>query len=400
MGQSHQDWEMAGIIFLFVADISYYDFYCSFPLPFLSNILTLQKYGYVIYSTIMNYYYPQSIDDLREGIARSLDRGATAFKVGELMDKHGSDGWLEPLLDDLGPYIQVQIGDLASLLEASYNFYHFCSPAATFAVLCFFLALFLLTAYVSSAYALKVLWFILGLIFFGCWPIASRYPKYRLLVSPFKWILWNVPTHSEMAFQFLQDRADIARDAMRSHDTYDNISGHTVPEMTASLGESDSESASFVTAPTIPKHEERDILSFRCTYLSIPGHFIVSTSNIRFTPLSSILPHKSFNKQYTDLVEISKRQIHSSILSLGKVTMGMDKLELRFRGYEGGASTHGLGEQRDVEIILLENMRGRDKAFNAMVAFSGVRWQHLQKSSGKRNGEGNSLGNANVEYEN
>ena len=51
----------------------------------------------------MNYYYPTSLKELREGIERSIERGATALKIGELMDKHGSDEWLGPLMDELGP---------------------------------------------------------------------------------------------------------------------------------------------------------------------------------------------------------------------------------------------------------------------------------------------------------
>lgn len=50
----------------------------------------------------------------------------------------------------------------------------------------------------------------------------------------------------------------------------------------------------------------------------------------------------------------------------------MDKLELRFRGREGGAGMYGMGEQESAGIVLLENVRGRDKAFNAIVAFSGL----------------------------
>jgi len=42
----------------------------------------------------MNYYCPSSVDAVREGIQRSINPGATAFKVGELIeliDKHGNN---------------------------------------------------------------------------------------------------------------------------------------------------------------------------------------------------------------------------------------------------------------------------------------------------------------------
>ncbi|CZR50130.1 uncharacterized protein PAC_00002 [Phialocephala subalpina] len=127
---------------------------------------------------------------------------------------------------------------------------------------------------------------------------------------------------------------------------------------------------------------QRDILSFGCTYFHIPGRLIISIHGLRFVAaaISRALPHESFDKPYSELVEMSKRQTRSSVLSpLAKVTTGTDKLEIRFRGREGGAGVYGMGEQKSAEIVLLENMRGRGKAFNSIVAFSGVRWQHLQQ---------------------
>jgi hypothetical protein len=121
----------------------------------------------------------------------------------------------------------------------------------------------------------------------------------------------------------------------------------------------------------------RDILSFGYTYVHAPGRFIISTHGVRFTSeVGRFLHFESFHKPFSKLVEMSKRQTKSSILSpLAKVTTGMDKLELRFRGRECGM---------DAEVVVLENMRERDKAFNALLGFSGVMWQHLQKRPEKK----------------
>lgn len=48
---------------------------------------------------------------------RARDNQGTAYKFGELIDKHGGEKWLEPLIDELGPYIQLQLGDIANMLE-------------------------------------------------------------------------------------------------------------------------------------------------------------------------------------------------------------------------------------------------------------------------------------------
>jgi hypothetical protein len=85
------------------------------------------------------------------------------------------------------------------------------------------------------------------------------------------------------------------------------------------------------------------------------------------------LPYDSFRKLYSDLIEMSKRQTRSSILSpLAKVTTGMDKVELRFRAEGVGADVNETQKVDRPEMVLLENMRDRDKAFNAVIAFSGV----------------------------
>jgi hypothetical protein len=47
----------------------------------------------------------------------SPQQGGTAYRFGELIDKHGRENWLEPLIDELGPYIQLQLGDVANMLE-------------------------------------------------------------------------------------------------------------------------------------------------------------------------------------------------------------------------------------------------------------------------------------------
>lgn len=75
------------------------------------------KWLYILYLVIKNRFYPTSVGSLRESMQRALDGQGTAYRVGEIIDKHGRDSWLEPLVDELGPYIQLQIGDIANILE-------------------------------------------------------------------------------------------------------------------------------------------------------------------------------------------------------------------------------------------------------------------------------------------
>jgi hypothetical protein len=105
-----------------------------------------------------------------------------------LVDKYSSKEWLEPLLDEVGPCLQVQAADLADSLEITDNFVHWRNSEATRNVLCLLAALTLVVTFVDGRLLAQILWMGMGFVFFGCWPISALYPRYRLLVSPFKWL--------------------------------------------------------------------------------------------------------------------------------------------------------------------------------------------------------------------
>lgn len=49
-----------------------------------------------------------------------------AYRLGELINKHGREDWLGPLIDEAGPMVQLQLGDLANLLEVFSKYVHIC----------------------------------------------------------------------------------------------------------------------------------------------------------------------------------------------------------------------------------------------------------------------------------
>lgn len=324
-----------------------------------------------------NYFYPSTVEGLRQGMERTSDGAAGALEIGELVEKHGTTEWLEPLLDEIGPYMQVQAADIADSLEITDNFFHWRNPAATRNVLCLLGAMTLVVAIVDGRLLAQIAWLGIGFIFFGCWPISALYPRYRLLVNPFKWMFWDVPTHAEWCFQHLNDRASIARNAIlsRAAESGQSETGN-MPPIPLTSGPSNPDGESFETAGTVNLIDERDLLRFSCTCQHVPGHLIISTASIRFVPTSNPFKQPSFTIPYPELVELTKRHTRSTILNPAATE---DKLEIRFRGRHGGTGTHSEPHGENATVVLLENMSGRDKAFNAIVGFSGLRWQHLQK---------------------
>lgn len=75
------------------------------------------QWAYILYMVIRNRYHPSSVESLRESIERCQEVNSKAHQFSELIEKYGREGWLEPLISDLGPDIQLQLGDLANILE-------------------------------------------------------------------------------------------------------------------------------------------------------------------------------------------------------------------------------------------------------------------------------------------
>lgn len=304
------------------------------------------------------------------------------------MDQHGSRDWLRPLLDQLGPFVQLQLSDLADLLEIVDNFYHMRSPSATIATLILLFGISIFVMLVPTETSLRAFWLLVGVVFFACWPVSSLYPCYRLVVSPARWAFWKVPTHAEWSIKYLQERASRVRMALSdpSETSPTPASSHDPPASTTSSG------STF--------NPDTDLLSFSCTYHRQPGHLILDADTLRFAPasmletlqghISAISPVKPFHYEYKDLVEMRKDSddgsktrtrkgsaSHALLAPLKKVTAatGLTNLELKFMPRK--TTDEGVSTTLEPDIILLEYMHSRNRAFNAILAFSRVQWRHV-----------------------
>jgi hypothetical protein len=169
-------------------------------------------YFYIIYSTVRNKFRPSSVQTVRDNVTRAIDRKARVQAWGDLIQRHGKDDWLEPLLNEVGPIIQMQLGDVADLLEVMVNFHRHEKPRLTIASVFLFSCCLAVSLFADMAFCVKLVWFIIGAGFFVTYPIATNFPKYRLVVSHFRWMFWDIPTHAELAILRLQEKA-VVRDA-------------------------------------------------------------------------------------------------------------------------------------------------------------------------------------------
>ena len=61
--------------------------------------------------------YPPAIEDLRESIKKSEDVDRTATSITQLIEQHGSRGWMDALIEKMGPRSLLALTDMADTLE-------------------------------------------------------------------------------------------------------------------------------------------------------------------------------------------------------------------------------------------------------------------------------------------
>lgn len=64
---------------------------------------------------LVNRYFPNTVESLRESQRRAFDSSASANMFSELIDKHGRNDWLDPVMDSLGPYVQLQLSGTSTI---------------------------------------------------------------------------------------------------------------------------------------------------------------------------------------------------------------------------------------------------------------------------------------------
>ncbi|KAL5411508.1 hypothetical protein PMIN03_004836 [Paraphaeosphaeria minitans] len=277
-----------------------------------------------------------TLEDLRDEIKHREDQRRTALSLTELIVKEGDQNWSDKLVEDLGPWFMVQLADLANFFESLRSFYEWRDPHRTWYAMIVLGVVTLATALTPMWLLVKAITFSMGVSFFGLYPIAVKFPEYRLLVSPAKRFLWNMPTHAEWAVKYVQ--AEGTRLAEKS-----------IPVA----------SALALDSPTFDM--EHDYNSYSATQGKTSGRLIISRGGFRF--VSNFGHNVLWNLPFDQLEKIEKvdRIVTKNIPGKLQEDSGKD---LRVGSRSG-------------EIHLLEKVGRRDEAFSQMVGFSDVTWQVL-----------------------
>jgi hypothetical protein len=137
-------------------------------------------------------------------VIRREDTQQTALSLNEFIEKRGDDKWADEIVEAVGPWLMVQLSDMANFFESMRNFYEWRKPTRTAYTLGALGVVIIACALTPTWFLIKASTLSMGFSFFALFPIATNYPEYRLLLSPTKRILWNIPTHAEWAVQYIQ----------------------------------------------------------------------------------------------------------------------------------------------------------------------------------------------------
>lgn len=281
-----------------------------------------------------------------------------------------------------------------NIVSAKYmnSFLAWTSPQKTTATLIFLATCLLITILTDMAFCMKITTFIAGGAFFLCWPVASRYPKYRYLVSPFKWALWDIPTDgklrwhytprvadfwvvAEWSFQYLRRKAQMTRERLLErkvdrnfhHDQRAAYKGflQTIPNIAIDDGGSDDDEDWHSVRSSTSVLGKTDIMAYRAWSQGAIGRLVIYAGGVRF--VRSLKRKESWRYSFLDLAEMRKQE--ASLLSR-LPTVSSHSLELKLI---------------DGSVFTIEGLKDRDSAFNSIIGFSGLQWQALQTKSPANN---------------
>ncbi|KAK0993077.1 hypothetical protein LTR91_008139 [Friedmanniomyces endolithicus] len=320
-------------------------------------------WAYLCYSFGTNRYGRHSRYWMRESDARATKTKETAATISELIIRHGADAWLEPFLEQFGPWLQEQVLDLAQFLEicnASYSWRDVTSTSYTWFD---YFVLMLVSAIPDLQFSMRLFW---------------------LSEHCFRWLrehaLLSLDRHQKHAadlgeFAAVLDNDDDEEDAQLY---FESIS--TPPPRYYSIAAE--QQALMASSPAI--------LSFKTHWSGRRGRLEVTRKSVRF-----VLPGRG-NKSTTqwertlaDLLEVRKLALPltdlplPSLSKLSKSSAALSILWVRADDETLASTDEHENDETTCEEEVVYGMvsERRDEAFNALIGVSGAMWMELQSEA-------------------
>ncbi|KAF2033071.1 hypothetical protein EK21DRAFT_59218, partial [Setomelanomma holmii] len=295
----------------------------------------------VLYLVVERRVHGNTLEDLRSDIKHREDQQQAALSLNEFIEKRGDDKWADEIVEVVGPWLMVQLADMANFFESVRNFYEWRKPTRTAATLGAFACVILVIPFIPLWLLVKSIGLSFGFTFFALFPLATNFPEYRLLVSPTKRLFWNIPTHAEWAIKYIQ--AEGTRFAANTNTQTSNI---PLP--------------SAIPIKTTPKAAQaQDYGFYKSHFNKDTGHLIISATSCRFVSNVGHIVHFVLAYEQINRVEKQDRQVKKNVPSKLTTDSGKDLKLVTKEGKEW----------------VMENLEQRDEAFSQIVGFSQTTWQ-------------------------
>ncbi|KAH7086267.1 hypothetical protein FB567DRAFT_444293 [Paraphoma chrysanthemicola] len=306
------------------------------------NLLLPGIMSAILYLVVERRVHGNTLEDLRQDIKHREDKQQTALSLNEFIEKRGDEKWADEIVQVVGPWLMIQLSDMANFFESVRNFYEWRKPTRTAATLAAFACIILVIPFIPLWLLVKAMGLSFGFTFFALFPLATNFPEYRLLVSPTKRLFWNIPTHAEWAVQYIQ------------------AEGTRVAANTPKPENADTPLPSALPLKTTPAAAAaHDYGFYKAHFKKDTGHLIISVASCRFVSNVGHVTHFQLPYARINKIEKQDRVVKKNVPSKLTTDSGKDlKLVMM-----------------DGEEYLVVNMEQRDEAFSQIVGFSATKWQ-------------------------
>ena len=234
------------------------------------------------------------------------------------------------------------------------SFHEWRNPFYTRVTLCTFFALWIFITVTPTWLLVQISFFSIGTHFFVLTPLSVRYPRYRLLLSPWTWFLWKAPTHGRAYFHppssgLLGQLINCAR-----------LAEWAIARLQAEAQQYLSPSKELTTVD----NDTHLIGSYTCRDENdVHGRVVVMATAVHFSTKVSRSSKISASDRDTDAAGWSIP--FASLREMHKITEtnshGGEEIGLKFKPFEG-------------ETRKLTNVAKRDEVFSQIVGYSGLKW--------------------------
>ncbi|KAJ9605903.1 hypothetical protein H2200_009752 [Cladophialophora chaetospira] len=306
------------------------------------SYLTRSLILFVLLKTLYRGWHPLTLEALRDTVLKSEDKDTTAQNLGELVIQHGQRAWTEHILEQAGPELFDWGERITDIMEMTQNFLEWRNPRYTGWTLTFLFASFIVITVTPTWLLVQSSFCSVGVVFFILTPLAVKYPRYRVLLSPPIWLLWRSPSHAEWALARLQAEASQC--------------------LASEHGQASNKDRDALLIGSYACHTSNDNNDNQ-----IAGNLFVLATSVSFSPKRTTRARLTPGSKSKEKEEAKGWSVlFEDIREIHKIThqnkWGSEEDGLEFRTFDG--------EKRSVL-----KLAKRNEVFSQIVGFSGIHWK-------------------------